>query len=108
MSFSPTYMVDPNKNTKMRGHDRVFVLKKIDPNAPEDATGLVDKNVLTGKNRLHAIRDEASSFLWYFKYDHGVVPNYLDGRKYTKFDDAKKDAEKYFNTRNIQIEEVVD
>jgi hypothetical protein len=100
--------IDPNKKTKMRGNDRLFVIKQIDEKAPLSSTGLVDKRLFTGENRLHAIRDEASNWLWYFKYDTGAVPEFLKGRRYTKFNDAQKDAEKYFNGRNVKIEEVVD
>lgn len=105
--FTPNF-IDPNKNTKMRGNDRLFVLQQIDESAPISSTGLVDKRLFTGENRLHAIRNEASTWLWYFKYDHGQVPEFLKDRKYTKFELAKEDAEKYFLSRNVRIEEIVD
>lgn len=103
-----TNFIDPNKKTKMRGNDRLFVLKQIDDKAPLSSTGLVDKRLFTGDNKLHAIRDESSSWMWYFKYDTGAVPETLKDKKYTKFELAVEAAEKYFSGRNIRIEEVVD
>jgi hypothetical protein len=100
--------LDPNKKTKMSGNDRVFVLKQIEGKDPVDTRGLFDKRLFTGENKLHAIRDEMSTWLWYFKYDTGILPEYLRGRRYTKFNEAVKDVEKYFNSRNIKIEEVID
>lgn len=100
--------MDPNKKTKMRADDRVFILKLIDDKAPISSTGLVDKRLFSGENKLHVIRDEASTFLWYFKYERGELPDYFKGRKYTKFIEAQKDAVAYFAKRNIRIEEVVD
>src|SRR5258708_264056 len=105
--FKPNFE-DPNKNTKMRGHDRVFVLKQIDEKAPVSSLGMTDKRLFTGENKLHAIRDEHSNWLWYFTYEHGQVPEYLRDRKYTKIELAQADAEKYFRDRNVKIEEVID
>jgi len=99
--------IDPAKNTKMLASDRVFILEKIDPHAPDDDSGVVDKRILTGANKMHAIRDESSFNLWYFKYDHGIVPEALKGQRFTKFDIAKAFLEKYFATRNIRIKEVI-
>lgn len=96
---------DPNKQTKMNSHDRVFVLKA--DGDPKTTKGLTDKRLFTGDNKIHAIRDEGSTFLWYFKFEHGVLPNELQGKRYTKFDLAKSDLERYFNSRNVIIEEVI-
>lgn len=100
--------IDPNKNTKMRGNDRAFALELIDDKAPISSTGLVDKRLFTGDNKIHAVRDETSTNLWYFRYDKGEVPGALKDAKFTKFDQAQKYLEKYFNTRNIKIKEIID
>jgi hypothetical protein len=100
--------LDPNKNTKMRGNDRAFALELIDDKAPISSTGLVDKRLFSGENKIHALRDEGSFNLWYFKYDKGDLPGALKDVKFTKFDQAEKFLTKYFNTRNIQIREVID
>jgi hypothetical protein len=92
----------------MQGSDRVFILTPEEGENPKNSSGMIDKRLFTGDNKLHAIRDEASSFLWYFKFDHGILPQYLNGRRYTKFDEAKKDLERYFNSRNVEIKEVID
>ena len=105
--YTNTY-IDPNKNTKMRGNERAFVLELIDDKAPISSTGLVDKRLFTGDNKIRAIRDEGSTNLWYFKYDKGDLPGVLKGVQFTKFDQAQKFLEKYFNTRNIKIKEVID
>lgn len=105
--YSQTY-IDPNKNTKMRGNDRAFVLEQIDDKAPISSTGMVDKRLFTGDNKIRAIRDEGSFNLWYFKYDIGSLPGALAGIRFTKFDQAQKYLEQYFNTRNIKIKEVID
>jgi hypothetical protein len=105
--YSNTF-IDPNKNTKMRGNDRAFVLEQIDDKAPIGSTGLVDKRLFTGDNKIHAVRDEMSFNLWYFKYDKGNLPGALEGIRFTKFDQAQKYLEQYFNTRNIRIKEVID
>lgn len=103
-----TSFIDPNKNTKMRGNDRAFALEQIDDKAPISSTGLVDKRLFTGENRIRAIRNEGSHNLWYFQYDKGNLPGALEGVKFTKFDQAQKYLENYFNTRNIRVKEVID
>lgn len=99
--------LDPNKQTKMLTSDRVFVLEQIDDKAPLSSLGVIDKRLFTGENKLHCTRDEGSYNLWYFKYDSGVVPERLKGLRFTKFDQAKSHAEKYFSERNIRIKEVI-
>lgn len=106
--FRPNNFIDPNKNTKMRGNDRVFVLEPIDGTHPVDVRGMIDKRLFSGENRMHAVRDEGSFNLWYFKYDAGALPQALSGQRFTKFDEATKYLERYFSRRNIKIKEVVD
>lgn len=89
-----------------RNPDRVFVMSLIDGKAPKSSTGLVDPRIVTGENKLHAVKDKETC-LWYFRYDDGGVPEQLKCR-FTGFKDAKKYAEVYFRSRNIKITEVLD
>lgn len=91
---------------QIRSSDRVFVMAPIDGKAPKDSLGLTDPRLLTGENRLHAIKDPETC-LWYFKYEDGGIPERLKCM-FTGFKDAKKYAEMYYNTRNIKITEVLD
>lgn len=100
--------IDPNKNTKMRGNERAFALELMDNKAPISSTGLIDKRLFTGDNKIYAMRDEQSVNLWYFQYEKGELPPALKDAKFTKFDQAQKFLERYFNTRNIKIKEVID
>lgn len=100
--------IDPNKNTKMNSNDRIFALEQIDDKAPISSTGMVDKRLFTGDNKLHALRDETSTNLWYFQYEKGDLPKALKEVRFTKFDQAKKHLEAYFTSRNIKIKEVID
>ena len=91
-------------NTKERKTDRVFVLKARE--GATSSTGLVDPRLFSGENKLHAKMDP-KSLLWHFKYEHGGLPQPLK-QSFTNFDLAYKHAEKYLNTRGIDILEVQD
>lgn len=91
-------------NTKERKTDRVLLL-----NAREGATsstGLIDNRLFTGDNKLHVTMNPRN-LLWFFKYEHGGLPELLK-QKFTNFDTAYKHAEKYFNSRGVEIVGVVD
>lgn len=107
INFIEKDFIDPNKKTKMRGNDRAFALELIDGEAPVSSTGLIDRRLFSGDNKIRATRDESSGNLWYFRYEHGTIPEDLAGR-FTTFDKAKDYLEKYFNTRNVKIKEVLD
>lgn len=92
----------------MRGNERAFILEQIDDKAPISSTGLIDKRLFSGENKIYAVRDETSFNLWYFRYEKGNLPGALEGIKFTKFVEAQKYLEKYFSTRNIKIKEVID
>src|SRR5258706_14044413 len=91
---------------QIRATDRVFVMSRMDDKIPKDYYGLADPRLITGGNKLHAIKDPETC-LWYFKYEDGGVPERLKC-KFTGFKDARKYAEMYFNARNIKITEVID
>lgn len=88
----------------MRSPDRVLIMNVKDPKVKD--TGLMDPRLATGENRLHVIKEEQTGF-WYFKYEHGGLPEPLKC-KFTGFKQALKHAEDYYNKRNIAITEVID
>lgn len=95
------YTVAPIENHTA---DRIFTLEQIDKEKPMSSTGLVDKRLFTGENKLHAIIEQDSS-LWKMKYDSGNIPEQLRQR-FTTFALLKKHAEDYFSKRNIKITEI--
>jgi hypothetical protein len=95
------------ENNKLRSNDRVISLSQIDKKAPISSTGVVDRRLFTGEQKLHAIVDSQSG-LWYMQYETvGKLPQELD-QKFTTFSALYKHAEEYFRKRNIKIEEVID
>lgn len=93
-------------NTKMRSKDRIFKLGIIDPKLPKSSTGMVDTQLLTGENNLHAKMDPETCF-WSFKYESGILPQSLRAN-FTSFSALKKHAEDYLRNKNIEIKEVID
>jgi hypothetical protein len=95
----------------MAGHfvekssDRIFVLAPIAGGA-RGSTGIVDKQLFTGGNRLHAILDNETC-LWKLKYDNGGLPPALK-QKWTNFSKLYTYVEDYMKKRNIEIKEVID
>lgn len=100
MYFSVT---TPTKNV---GDDRILSLELIDGKAPLSSTGLIDKRLFRGENKLHAIKD-TQTCLWYMKYDDGLIPEPLRQR-FTTFSRLFKTAEDYFTKRNVKITEIID
>lgn len=88
---------------KIRSTDRILVLSKIDPDAPE---GILDPGIFTGKNNLHLVQNLVTGF-WSFKYESGAVPPPLR-TTYTSAKFALTVAENYFKTKKIKIVEVRD
>jgi len=87
--------------------DRILVLTKLDPDKNTlSGTGLIDNQLFTGGNELHAIMDTRTS-LWYLKYKSGILPEPLR-QKFTGFTGLMKFVTEYFKRRNIKIERVID
>lgn len=82
---------------------RTLKLELIDDKAPISATGVVDRSLFTGGNKLYAVMDDEGT-LWSLRYDSGNIPEPLRQR-FTTFTKAFKAAEDYFSTRNIRIKE---
>src|SRR5258705_8640485 len=55
-------------NEKNWSDDRILTLKIVDDKAPLNSTGLVDKRLFSGENKLHAIADKQTG-LWFFRYE---------------------------------------
>jgi len=98
--------LSPSGPSKMRSPDRILELEVIDGTAPKKNIGMVDNSLFTGGNKLH-VKMDMETTLWFFQYEHGVLPEPLKN-KYTGFRKAKKFAEEYFKKRNIRIKEVHD
>jgi hypothetical protein len=97
-------LMDPKKNSKLVSDDRIFKLALIDKKAPSSSTGLVDRRLFTGENKLHAVKDPQFG-LWSVKYEHGPIPETLR-QSFTSFKILVKVVTDYFAKRNIQIEEI--
>lgn len=82
----------------LRSNDRILILELDDPKNKD--SGLVDPQVFTGKNNLHAVMDERC--MWRFKYERGVVPPPLR-EIFTSFKLAYEHAELYLKSRNVKI-----
>lgn len=88
--------------SKMRSADRVLELEPMEGMN----SGILDTGLFTGGNKLHAKMDPSTT-LWYFQYEHGVLPIPLRD-KFTSFSILKKYAENYFRRKNIKIKEIKD
>lgn len=104
---SPAYeeRVQQMYKAKMRSQDRILVLEPIDGD-PKTTTGIIDRRIFTGENKLHAIQNPQNS-LWYFKYESGILPQPLK-MQFTSFNKMLAHAKDYFSRRNIVIKEVID
>ena len=91
-------------DSKMIGWDRILELSQIDGKAPISSTGLVDKRLFSGDNKLHAVKDPQTC-LWSLKYEEGSVPQVLRCQ-FTSFRMLFKYVEDYFKKRNITVKEV--
>lgn len=105
IKLTPTSPTLNFTESKMHTPDRVLVLKVRD-GAPKSSTGLVDKRLFSGENKLHAIMD-TNTCLWSLKYDMGAVPPALK-QQFTGYSRLLKFVSEYFDRRNIDIVEVKD
>lgn len=86
--------------------DRVIKLEVIDNKLPKSSTGMVDTNLFSGENNLHA-RIDPQTMMWSVHYEKGAVPGSLKDQRWTGFSRLYKDLELYFKDRNIKISEIV-
>jgi len=99
-------MTQEQNTNKERSPNRILVLRPIPGKQAISSTGLTDPRLFKDENKLHAIMDEQSC-LWRLKYEQGVVPPELR-QKFTSFKLARQHAERYYNSRNIEVTEVLD
>jgi len=92
----------PIIETKTVGNDRVIQLRPIE-GKQLDSTGMVDKDLFIGTNKLHGIYDDNLQ-LWYVKFDSGKIPAPLKQR-WTSFQQLFKSVKAYYLARNIEIQE---
>lgn len=90
---------------KNRKDVREILLRPID-GSPKGPTGLVDRRLFTGENKIRATLN-TKTCLWTISYEAGTVPRPLKS-KYTKFNDLLFDVTEYFKRRNIKVVEVRD
>lgn len=91
---------------KMRSDDRIIKIRPMAGKKPTSGTGLVDPQLFTGGNQLHAIRDPLTT-MWSLKYERGALPTPLK-QKWTSMNSLLGFVTKYFKTRNLEIVEVID
>lgn len=96
------YTFEKRKKTSNLATDRIIELRPIEGKAKHN-TGLVDKTLFTGGNRLHAIQNNG---LWILKYDNGSLPGALK-QSFTNFNILYRYLDNYFRGRNVEIKEVI-
>lgn len=98
--------IDELRRNSNRSTDRILKLEQIDGKATYNSTGLIDRTLFTGDNKLHAIMD-LSTCLWSCKYERGEVPQVIQ-QKFTSFKKLFDYLTTYFGKRNVKITEVMD
>ena len=88
----------------MQTTDRILSLKLIDDKAPISSTGLIDRRLFTGDNKLHAVTDPQTG-MWSLRYEQGKLPQAFMC-SFTSFKSLMKFASAYFLKRNVMISEV--
>ena len=83
-----------------------LVLGVVDGKAPKSSTGLLDRGLFDGSNRL-LVSCDPQTRLWTMKYASGGIPTPLK-QAFTSFSKLKKHAEDYFRSRNVEIKKIVD
>lgn len=83
--------------------DKVIALARR-PNA-KNTDGMLDNRLFNGGNNLNAILEDNG--LWSLRYDHGLVPEPLK-QKFTSFSMALRTAKYYFDSRNVDVKEIID
>lgn len=99
--FTKVTAKDKNKLT-----DRIVILKVSEGLKPTNSSGAVDPRLYQGGNSLHIVAD-TTTMLWYFKLDHGILPQPLQQR-FTSFKKALEHARDYYAKRNVEIEKVIE
>lgn len=89
----------------MNAKDRAFILKEKPGQKARGTTGLVDPRLFKGGNKIHAYQD-ASTCLWYLKYEVGGLPEGLKDMRWTSYRLVEDHLRKYFDKRGLLLEAV--
>lgn len=100
------YEVERQGISKTKNDDRILVLKPIAESGAINSTGMVDKRLFTGDNKLHIFQDPAS-LLWRVRLEAGVIPPGLR-QGFTSYIRAYGVVERYYLKRGVKIVEVID
>lgn len=103
MSFS-LYDPEARRKEKMKSDDRVIMLRPMEGKQTISSTGLVDKRLFTGENKLHACW-ESRTGMWHLHYEIGALPPALKGA-WTLFSELETHVRSYFKSRNIEVVEI--
>lgn len=87
-------------------NDRVLVLERVLDKPILNTSGIPDRRLFTGENKLHAILD-TQTMMWTLRYDHGIAPEPFK-QKFTSFTKLQDFVTDYFKRRNVNIVKVVD
>ncbi len=90
---------------KMNSSTRYFNLKLSEGTSARTDTGILDKKLFTGDNKLKAEMDQETS-LWSLSYENGNIPQTLK-QQFTSFSKCKQFADAYFKKRNVEIVEIL-
>lgn len=83
--------------------DKILILEPI--GAAYNTSGMLDKRLFTGENKLHAVLEDNG--LWSFHYDSGIMNEPLK-QKFTSLSMALKAAKTYFDKRNVRVKEIIE
>ena len=97
-------MAYTNFDEKTQTNNRVLVLKPREGENTRTDKGMIDNRLFKGDNRLHAIMDN-QTLLWTLKYEKGGIPEPLK-QSFTSFSRLFNHAERYFNSRGVDITDV--
>lgn len=85
---------------------KTFTIRPKEDGKSKTSTGLVDNRLFKGGNKLNAIQD-ASTCLWYLKYEVGGLPDGLKDMQFTRIKAVEDHVKRYFDKRGLiaEIEE---
>lgn len=95
------------KKDKLKKDDRILelgVLGDIEPTATQ--LGSTDKRLYKGGNKLHAFYNPMNGF-WKLRYETGELPGALQN-SWTTFEQLLNDTDRYYRTRGLYIQQVLD
>lgn len=94
--------------TNQKARDRIFKLKVMEGMKALNTSGIMDNRIYKegSQTSLHAVQQETG--LWKLHVENGTLPPSLTNVQFTNFNLCRRSIEQYFNTRNIEIIEIVE